>query len=209
MTNPNLSLRPYSLTPKFVFGLHDLVKKNESELAVDFPAVPGRYKTVIDAARSVRRAIENPDVDPYAIQVDAHSKLISEARATYRQILLGRGESGNAFWVKQKAELAGVATLIAEDEDDGAVYGAWWIDKDQQRAGIATFAATSLVETARARGLERFNAYVRPENEASTSIVEELGFKAVGKAAAVDLGDGVKAPRQKFSLELEQISLDI
>lgn len=202
MTNPNLSLIPYTLNPKFVYGLHNLVGRNAQELATDFPAVPQRYRTLVDSARSVRRAIANPSIDPYVIQVDEHTALVSEARATFKEILLGTPESGNAFWVKRKAEFAGVATLISEDEDEGAGYGAWWIDKDHQSAGIGTFAATSLVEAAKAKGLERINAYIRPENDVSTAIVEDLGFKAIGKSGVVDLGDGVTADRQQFSLDI-------
>ncbi len=212
ITEANLALKPYSLPHRsvaevvesfgFVRDLRDLVAHNTEDLAIDFPNVPDRYRTMYEAAKSVRRAIKNPDLDAFAIVHDPKWRLGHESTATFFENLNSDLDTGGTLWIPTNPEPVGVATLTAEDDDPEAAYAAWWVDKDHQNQGVGTFAATTLKVVAKQKGLERVSAYVRPENKASTSVVEELGFKAVGKAAAVDLGDSVTAPRQKFSLEL-------
>lgn len=212
ISEANLALRPYSLPHRsvaevvesvgFVRDLRDLVAHNTEEIAVDFPNVPARYRTMYEAAKSVRRAIKNPDLDAFAIVHDPKWRLGHESTATFFENFISDSDTGGTLWIPTNPEPVGAATLVAEEGEPEAAYAAWWVDKDRQNQGVGTFAASALVVVARQKGLKRVNAYVRPENEASTSIVEELGFKAVGKAAAVDLGDSVTAARQKFSLEL-------
>lgn len=212
ISKANLALKPYSLPHQsvaevveslgFVRDLRDLVTHNTKELREDFPKVPKRYRTMYEAAKSVRRAIENPDLDTFAVVYDPKWRLGHESTATFFENLISDSDTGGTLWIPTNPEPVGVATLAAEEGDPEAAYAAWWVDKDRQNQGVGTFAASALVVVASQKGLERVNAYVRPENGASTSIVEELGFKAVGKAAAVDLGDSVTAARQKFSLEL-------
>lgn len=212
ISKANLALKPYSLPHRtvaevvesvsFVRDLRDLVAHNAKELRADFPKVPIRYGTMFESAKSVRRAINNPDLDAFAIVNDPIWSIGHESTATFFENLISDSDRGGTLWIPTKPEPIGVATLAAEEGDQESAYAAWWVDKDLQSQGVGTFAASALVVVARQKGLERVNSYVRPENEASTSIVEELGFKAVGKATAVDLGDSVTAARQKFSLEL-------
>ncbi|MCB9822745.1 GNAT family N-acetyltransferase [Candidatus Nomurabacteria bacterium] len=212
ISKANLALKPYSLHHRsvaevvesvgFIRGLRDLVAHNTEELAVDFPNVPERYRTMYESAKSVRRAINNPDLDAFAIVHDPKWRIGHESTATFFENLISDSDTGGTLWIPTKPEPVGVATLVGEEVDPKTAYAAWWVDKDRQNQGVGTFAASALVLVARQKGLERVNAYVRPENEPSTSVVEELGFKAVGKSAVVDLGDNVTAPRQKFSLEL-------
>ena len=193
-TRPRLT--PYM--PWHAPSLHKLVTKNAGDLRRDFPDVPERYSSTFTALRSVCRAMRNDAVFPYLIQ-NRTGKLIPRDEATYKEWVRGDEQLLGQLWTPVDTKAAGVATLIEGDDDP---YIAYWVDKDARGTGIGSFAAMCLTNIARARGHDRVSAYVRPENIASVSVVESLGFRAVGSAAYADLGDNVAADRQKFSLDL-------
>ena len=72
---------------------------------------------------------------------------------------------------------------------DGSVEIAYGVDPDHQRRGFAKEAAAALTEYALGAGAHVVRAHTRPENGASTRVLEACGFERIGEV--LDPEDGL------------------
>ncbi len=71
---------------------------------------------------------------------------------------------------------------------DGAVEIGYAVDPAYEGQGVATPAATTQVERARARGVERCLAHTRPETNASNTVLQRCGFSFAGEVDDASAG---------------------
>ena len=88
-----------------------------------------------------------------------------------------------------KDVIIGTCSFTAPPDADGVVEGCRiFTFPPFEGRGYATAMAARLVEVAQGAGIRKVRAHTLPEPNASTRILEKLGFERIGEAVDADVG---------------------
>ena len=103
--------------------------------------------------------------------------------------------------------IVGTCCFVAPPDDEGVVEIAYFTFPGFEGRGVASAMAAGLVERARsAVGVRRLRAHTLPEKNASTRVLEKLGFRWLGDAIDRDEGPVWRWERNPISNTFETLS---
>lgn len=108
-----------------------------------------------------------------------------------------------SYLIKCDGEPAGIAGFRGPPDEAGWVEAAYMVFVPMRGRGVATEAARRLTEIARSQGVSRIYGLTLPENNASTRVLEKLGFSLAGETTDPDEGT---VWRWEIELERNQLS---
>lgn len=105
-------------------------------------------------------------------------------RRRYRRQVVGRPPDGRELWLnwmlrdRRTGRLVGtVQATVVPDADGSAIADlAWVVGTAHQGQGYAREGTAAMADWLRARGVDRFRAYVHPEHVASMGVARALGL---------------------------------
>lgn len=175
------------------------------DLENDFPGVAQRHRNRPSSFWAVRRAIRNPNVEPYIITVDRSEEIYTGETDPRLQKYFGSSSPlSDQIFARTKRMACGLATIAHGLVLDGVegVGIAGWLTEDVRHQGVGSVAGRLLVERAAILG-ETIHTVVRPDNVAVCRILEENHLAPVGQPRdfAEEMGDGVETDRIIYRLE--------
>ena len=91
-------------------------------------------------------------------------------------------------WIAERTSSSGTCSFTAPPDADGVVEIASFTFPPCEGRGYATAMAARLVGVAQGAGIRKVRAHTLPEPNASTRILEKLGFERIGEAVNPNVG---------------------
>ncbi|UIO99704.1 GNAT family N-acetyltransferase [Halobaculum sp. CBA1158] len=126
--------------------------------------------------------------------------LTAEDVAEYREEVV-RGDDGLTLAICVDGDPVGLCFLFDEDARRGVAEVGYWLAPDAKGNGYATAAAGLLCDHAfDERGHHRLTARVYEGNDASTAVLERLGFAEEGRLRENAVRDGERRDTLRYGL---------